>query len=181
MQIQPKNFLKVEDIADTPRSGWSAVCSALVADVLRGSGHLSQGVRLRVHGESMLPALWPGDSVEIASCSIKDLRPGEIVLAERGDRLFLHRLIAPCTPNGFRLRGDSMPNSDPQYPPEALLGRLVRSVDERRRLSSAILSRALGMLFCHCGAARRLALKFHGWRAASTGAFRNEFRNSESI
>jgi signal peptidase I len=181
MQIQPKNFLTVEDTANTPRSSWSAVRSALVADVLRGSGHLRQDVRLRVHGESMLPALWPGDVVEIASCSLKDLRPGEIVLAEREDRLFLHRLIAPCTPNGFRLRGDSMPASDPQYPPEALLGRLVRSVDERRGLSSAILSRALGMLFCHCGAARRLALKLHGWRTASAGAFRNEFRNSESI
>ena len=180
MQIQPKNFLTVEDTANTPRSSWSAVRSALVADVLRGSRPLRQDVRLRVHGESMLPALWPGDVVGIASCSLKDLRPGEIVLAVREDRLFLHRLIAPCTPNGFRLRGDSVPGCDPQYPPEALLGRLVRSVDERR-VSSAILSRALGMLFCHFGGARRLALKLHGWRAATAGAFRNEFRNSESI
>jgi signal peptidase I len=181
MQIQPKNFLKVEDIADTPRSNWSAVRTALVADVLRGSRRLRQDVRLRVQGESMLPALWPGDLVEIASCSLEDLRPGEIVLALREGRLFLHRLIEPCTPNGFRLRGDSTPASDPQYPPEALLGRLVRTVEQRRGLSSATLSRALGMLLCQCAAARRLALKLHGWRAASTGAFRNEFRNSESV
>jgi hypothetical protein len=183
MQIQPKNFLTAEDTANTPRSSWSPVRSALVADVLRGSGHLRlrQDVRLRVHGESMLPTLWPGDVVEIESCTVQDVRPGEIVLALREDRLILHRLVAPCTQNGFLLRGDSMPGSDPQYPPEALLGRLVRSVDERRRLSLAIPSRALGMLFCHCGAARRLALKLHGWRTASAGAFRNEFRNSESI
>jgi signal peptidase len=181
MQIQPKNFLTVEDIADTPRSNWSAVRSALVADVLRGSRHFRQDVRLRVQGESMLPALWPGDLVEIASCSLEDLRPGEIVLALREDRLFLHRLIAPCTPNGFQLRGDSMPGCDPQYPPEALLGRLMRTIEQRRGLSSAILSRSLGVLLCHCTAARRLALKLHGWRKASAGAFRNEFRNSESI
>jgi hypothetical protein len=181
MQIQPKNFLKVEDIANTPRSNGSAVRSALLAEVLRGSGHLRQAVRLRVHGESMLPALWPGEVVEIASCSLEDLRPGEIVLALREDRLFLHRLIAPCTPDGFRLRGDSMPGRDPQYPPEALLGRLVPSVRQRQGRSSALLSRALGMLFCHSALARRLALKLHGWRAVSAGAVRNQFRNSETI
>jgi hypothetical protein len=186
MQIQPKNFLTAEDTANTPRSSWSAMRSALVADVLRGSGHLRQGVRLRVHGESMLPTLWPGDLVEIESCTVQDVRPGEIVLALRRDGLVLHRLIAPCTMNGFLLRGDSMPGSDPQYPPAALLGRLVRRTpvrrtDQRRVLALATLSRALGMLFCHCGAARRLALKLHGWRMGSAAAFRNEFRNSESI
>ena len=140
-----------------------------------------QTVSLRVHGESMLPALWPGDVVEIASCLIEDVHPGEIVLARREDRLFLHRLIAPCTPNGFRLRGDSMPGCDAQYPPEALLGKLVRRVDEGRGFSSAALSRALGILFCHCGAVRRLALTLHSRRKASADEFRNEFRNLESV
>ncbi len=192
MFIFTKNFL-TEDTASTPRSSWHAEGSALVAAALRRGGsspqstsqctpqRTPQAVRLRVHGESMLPGLWPGDVVEIASCSMEDVRPGEIVLAVREGRFFLHRLITPCTPNGFRLRGDSMPGCDPQYPPEALLGRLVRGSDERRSLSSASLSRALGMLLCHCGAARRLALKLHGWRMGSASAFRNEFRNSESI
>ena len=82
----------------------------------------------------MLPALWPGDVVEIASCSLEDLRLGEIVLAQREGRLFLHRLVGrftdPGTLNGFLLRGDSMPGLDPQFPIEALLGRLVQKVDE---------------------------------------------------
>jgi len=153
------------DAHSAARPMWSAERSALVADVLRQAGHL----RLRVHGESMLPSLWPGDIVEIASCSMEDVRPAEIVLAAREGRLFLHRVIAPCTPNGFRLRGDSMPACDPQYPAEALLGRLVRRSDGRRRLSSTTplrttLSRALGALLCHCGVARRLALKFQSRR-----------------
>ncbi|MFZ0799346.1 MAG: S24/S26 family peptidase [Terriglobales bacterium] len=185
MSVLTKNFLTKEDTASTPRSSWSAEGSALLAEALgRGTGspqRARQAVRLRVHGESMLPALWPGDVVEIASCSIEDVRPGEIVLARREGRLFLHRLIAPCTPNGFRLRGDSMPGCDPQYPPEALLGKLVRRVDARRGVSSAALSRALGMLFCHSGAARRLALTLRSQRKASAGEFRNEFRNSESV
>jgi hypothetical protein len=148
-----------KDAPSAARSIWSTERSALAEDALRQAGHL----RLRVHGESMLPTLWPGDVVEIATCSMEDVRSTEIVLAAREGRFFLHRFIAPCTPNGFRLRGDSMPACDPQYPPEALLGRLVRR-PERRGISSATLSRALGVLLCHCGVARRLALKLQSRR-----------------
>jgi hypothetical protein len=140
-----------------------------------------------------LPDLWPGDVVEIASCSLEDVRSGDILLALRDGRLFLHRFVALCTPNGFLLRGDSMPAPDPQFPPEALLGRLVRRVDQGRAVSEPALrlgfdatwlgatwlgakwSRAVGTLLCHCGVARRLALKLHSRRKASA----HEFRNSQ--
>ena len=91
-------------------------------------------LRLRVHGESMLPTLWPGDLVEIANCSPEELRTGEIVLAMREGRFFLHRLVAPCTSNGFLLRGDSMPGPDPLFPPEALVGRISGQRALRLRL-----------------------------------------------
>jgi len=175
----------MEDSRDERRSTCSAERSALAAEVLRRSGHL----HLQVHGESMLPALWPGDVVQISSCSLEDLRPGEIVLAQREGRLFLHRLVgrftAPGTLNGFLLRGDSMPGPDPQFPIEALLGRLVQKVDERGDHGRAVhaaaprrgfrangfgvnvnLSRALGILLCYSGLARRLALKLHSRRKA---------------
>jgi hypothetical protein len=180
MSVLEKNFLTLENTASAPRSSWSAERSALVVDTLRRSGrsNVRQSVRLRVHGESMLPALWPGDVVEIASCSLEDLRPGDIVLARREGRLFLHRLLGrlngPCTPNGFLLRGDSMPGPDPQFPTEALLGRLVRKVDESTdeewfsvKGFGVKWSRALGILLCHCGVARRLALKLHSRRKAA--------------
>jgi len=184
-----KHSLMPENVASAQRSSWSAEGSALVADALRRSGHL----RLQVHGESMLPALWPGDVVEIASCSLADVRPGEIVLARREGRLFLHRFAARCTPDGFLLRGDSMPNPDPLFPSEALLGRLARRADEGRAVSAPALrlgsgatwpgaewlgakwSRAVGLLLCHCSVARRLALKLHSrWKTS-----RRESRNSE--
>jgi Peptidase S24-like len=176
MSVLEKNFLTMEDATSAVGSSWSAVRSALVADALRGCGHL----RLRVHGESMLPSLWPGDVVEIASCLPEDVRPGEIVLARREGRFFLHRLVAPWAPSGFVLRGDSVPGSDP-FPPEALLGRLVSRADERRGISAAALhpgfgakwSRALGILLCYCSLARRLALKLHSRRKASAHKFQN--------
>jgi hypothetical protein len=122
----------------------------------------------------MLPALWPGDVVEIASCPLEDVQPGEIVLALRDGHLCLHRFVARCTPDTFLLRGDSMPGSDPLFPSEALLGRLVRGSDGGQRISTAALrpglgakcSRAVGMLLCHCDVARRLALKIHSLRKA---------------
>ena len=176
-----KHSLMLENAAGAPRSNWSAVRSALVADVLRRSDRLR--VRLRVHGESMLPTLWPGDVVEIESCSVEDVQPGDIVLALRDDRLVLHRLVAPCTPNGFLLRGDSVPGPDPQFSPEALLGRLVRHADEGRTVSArpgfAVTwfgvkwSRAVGVLFCYCSVARRLALKLRSRRKASQRGFQN--------
>jgi Peptidase S24-like len=101
--------------------------SALVADILRRGRFVR--LQMRVYGESMLPALWPGDVVEIEGCSPEDVRPGEIVLARRDGRLFLHRLVAHWKPRGFQLHGDSVPGADPPYPPEALLGRFVRRID----------------------------------------------------
>jgi Peptidase S24-like len=166
-----KNFLMLENTTSTARSTGNAERSALVAEALRLSGRL----RLQVHGESMLPALWPGDVVEIASCSIEDLRPGEIVLARRDGRLFLHRLVSTCKPDGFLLRGDSMPGSDPQFPAEALLGRLASKADERRGVSGFGVqwSRALGTVLCHWDLARRLALTLHSRQKASPRNFRN--------
>jgi len=163
----------LESTASAAHLHWNAEGAALVAEALRNNVGSRQTVRLRVHGESMLPTLWPGDVVEIESCSCEDVQPGEIVLAQREDRLFLHRLVSRCTPNGFVMCGDSMPAPDPQYTSEALLGRLVRR-EEAGRFSEAILRRgmasnwlglkslrAVGILLCYSGMARTFALKFY--------------------
>ena len=166
-----------------------AARSAFVADVLRASGRL----RLQVRGESMLPILWPRDVVEIADCSIEQARRGDVVLALREGRLFLHRFISRCQPSGFLLQGDSMPAPDPQYPDEALIGRLAgppvrcadlrcaeqRSAEQRYpallgardqfAASGSVMplgpwSWSIGRLLCYCAPARRLALKIHAVR-----------------
>jgi hypothetical protein len=153
----------LEDTTNAARLFWITESSVLAADGLRQGGYL----RLRVYGESMLPALWPGDEVEIESCSLENLRPGEIVLAMRDNRFFLHRLVATSTSNGFLLCGDSMPAPDPAFPTEALLGHLVAKASRGLRIFAlrpgfgAKWSRALGWLLCHFSLARRLVLKFH--------------------
>ncbi|MGO8986980.1 MAG: S24/S26 family peptidase [Terriglobales bacterium] len=165
------------DTAPPQNSRWSAVRAALVADVLRGAVHPPSGKSLRVrgqiHGESMLPALWPGDVVEIESCPVDEIRPGEIVLALRDDRLVLHRLVGTCAPGGFLLRGDCVRSADPEYPTEALLGRLVPNARRRRAFTASLWFRAVGALLCHWSLARRLALKLHNRRSSSACEFRS--------
>jgi hypothetical protein len=156
---------------------------ALAVDVLRCSGRL----RLQVHGESMLPTLWPRDVVKVVRCSIADVRPGEIVLAVREGRFFLHRFLGRCPLGGFLLKGDSMPAADPRFSDDALIGRVLsragsdgghrrvervpvqtwpprRHADIGQILSLGLVNWVLGRLICYCGLARRLALKIHALR-----------------
>lgn len=146
------------------QESWNAERSALAADALRRGGCL----RLQVRGESMLPSVWPGDTVEIGDCQLEDVHPGEIVLALRGDRLFLHRFLAHRGQDGFLLRGDSMAAPDPVFPSTSFQGRLIQIVRARRTIPLPVplrlWPRALGVLFCYCGIARRLALKVRRWR-----------------
>jgi hypothetical protein len=162
MQLLEEGLLTMEDaLVDQPAR--DAERCALATESLLASGRL----RMQVHGASMLPTLWPGDLVEIRSCSVDEVLPGEIVLARRAGRFFLHRFVSRF-PNGFALRGDSMPGPDPQFPNEALLGRLVgcreRGSSESKNhpvLPLRSWSWAIGQLFCFFAPARRLALKLH--------------------
>jgi Peptidase S24-like len=157
MQFCAQDLLASEIALNSP-SLPSAERSVVAADALRSSGRL----RLQVHGESMLPTIWPGAIVEIASCSIEDVHPGEIVLALRDGRFFLHRFFRR-EPSGFLLRGDSMPVTDPSFPDDALLGRLVSrgQVSKYSSFLLCILCPAIGRLLCYCGPVRRVALHLH--------------------
>ncbi len=71
-----------------------------------------------------------------------------------------------------------MPGADPPYPPEALLGKLVQQANVLglgfgAQWFGVKWSRAVGMLLCHCGLARRLALKLYGCQETSVREFRN--------
>lgn len=114
----------------------------------------------------MLPTLWPGDVVEIETCSIDEARRDDIVLAQRDGRLFLHRFIARRQ-GAFLLRGDSVPAPDPQFHNEAFLGRLISRAGPEPLFPPSLWSRAAGKMLCHCGPVRSLALKLHARRMQS--------------
>jgi hypothetical protein len=152
------------------------VRATLAAEALRQSGSL----RLKVWGESMLPALWPGDVVEVRRCSQQDVIAGDIVLAIRDDRFYMHRLTA-LSRSGFTTRGDAMPKPDPEFPAGSLVGKVV-TIERAGQLPetisrSSLGRRFLGFVLCHCGPARRLAMRLHRRHTTST----EEFRPSASV
>jgi hypothetical protein len=62
---------------------------ALCSELLRAG----QPLRIRIRGSSMVPALWPGESVTIHSMDIKGTRVGQIVVFSRDGQLVAHRVL----------------------------------------------------------------------------------------
>jgi hypothetical protein len=192
MSVLAKNLLTLDQSTSPAHSIRSAERSTLVADVLRNQAASGQIMRMRmkVRGESMLPVLWPGQVVEIENCSMsKDgdgngngdtFQPGDIVLALRNGRLFLHRLLVRKA-DGFQLRGDSMPGPDPIFPHDALIGRLVADSGTTRTSRKFVRtsSRIFGLILCYCGPARRLALALHRRRTNSATFFSHSESSAE--
>ena len=97
---------------------------ASVTGALRDAG----AVYLRALGSSMLPWLLSGDLLFIQRVEVPRVRPGEIVLFARQERLFVHRVIRKRRRDGQLLlmsKGDALPRADGPVSSAELLGRVV--------------------------------------------------------
>ncbi len=98
--------------------------SHLATESLRVTGAL----RLKVTGCSMLPTIWPGDTVVISRADYMEIVPGEIALFRRGDNFFVHRVLEKNNESRQILsRGDAMLEADPPFSSCELLGK-IRSI-----------------------------------------------------
>ena len=105
----------------------------LAADSLRSSGAL----RLQVTGWSMLPAVWPGDTLMAERANFNTVSEGEIVLFVRDRRLFAHRVVASSHRDGslqLVTKGDAMPSVDAPISEAELLGKVSRIVRNGRSI-----------------------------------------------
>ena len=103
----------------------SAVKCDLATDFLRSFGSL----RFRATGWSMLPAIWPGDTLVVERVSRDQIQVGEVVLVGRDGRLCAHRVVSrgENSRNPHRhwiTQGDAMPKPDPPVKEGELLGRV---------------------------------------------------------
>ena len=134
----------------------------LIVDGLLRSGSL----RLRLRGLSMLPSLWPGDEVEFAACDAAELQRGEVVLAVRDERIFVHRVVKVGESAYVITRGDAMPGPDAAFPPQAVVGKAIRVLRGGRSFPVSqqvtLLRRMFGLLLCYSSLARRVGLRVHG-------------------
>jgi hypothetical protein len=101
----------------------SAVKCGLAGDFLRSFGSL----RFRATGWSMLPAIWPGDTLVIERVSGGQVQVGEVVLVGREGRLCAHRAVSRAESFGspqWTTQGDAMPAPDRPVIEAELLGRV---------------------------------------------------------
>ncbi|MFZ0737250.1 MAG: S24/S26 family peptidase [Candidatus Acidiferrales bacterium] len=95
----------------------------LAGEVLRSCGTL----RLRVNGASMMPSVWPGDTLRIQREDFEAIATGDVVLFQREGRLVAHRVIA--TAGEFEncewtTQGDGMPTADAPVTASEMLGKV---------------------------------------------------------
>jgi signal peptidase I len=145
-----------------------AVKCELAGEVLRSSGVL----RLQVTGWSMLPAVWPGDTLVLECVTSDDVSVGDIVLFGRDRRLFAHRVVKKETRNsGTLTRGDAMPAPDPVVCKDELLGRVSfilrngRCIAPSRSLRFS--ERAIATLVRSSELAARVVVGVHGMHQTS--------------
>jgi len=104
----------------------------LFLQVLRSSG----AARLAVTGTSMLPAIWPGDVLEVCRQGVDEVQRGDVVLFRRDGRLVAHRVVETFDGEGGSLlvtRGDRQRATDPPISNEELLGRVTKVLRGNRR------------------------------------------------
>jgi len=139
----------------------------LAVESLRSSGAL----RLQVTGWSMLPAVWPGDTLMVERATLSAVSQGEIVLFVRGRRLFAHRVMAKSHRDGglqVVTKGDAMPTADAPISDAELLGKVSRIVRDGRSIepsrSLRISERVVAGLVRSSEAAARVIVGIRGMR-----------------
>jgi hypothetical protein len=130
----------------------------LFEEVLRRFG----SARLRAQGTSMLPAICPGDEVEIQSCESGECAFGDVVAFSRDGRLFVHRVIGRDSGGNLLTQGDALLAPDAPVCAEEYLGK----VTDVQRNGQAVLmktswrQRAAAALFRRSGTCASVFQKF---------------------
>lgn len=139
---------------------------SLAMEMLRTTGLL----RLQATGSSMLPALWPGDTLTIEACDRDYIKPGDIVFFARDGRYFIHRVLRKSPGWGGQVlitRGDSLPQNDPPIRNDELLGRVSGIQRGDEHFAPVLLSpwmAILGRILAYSDFCRRIALRWHELR-----------------
>ena len=102
----------------------SALKCELAAEVLRSFGTL----RFAATGWSMLPSVWPGETLVVERADPDRVHIGDLLLVAREGRLCAHRVVGTAGDPGNRqwiTQGDAQPIPDPPVGESQLLGRVT--------------------------------------------------------
>jgi signal peptidase I len=149
---------------DALREESHALRCELAGEVLGSSGR----VRLQVMGWSMLPTIFPGDTVLIERATSERVSKGDIVLFRRARGLVVHRVSGTSDSAGdlqIITQGDGMARPDPPISSSQLLGKVSfivrdgRCVEPTKRLGLA--GRAVASLARCSSSAARVIVRVH--------------------
>jgi signal peptidase I len=100
-----------------------AVKCDLASEVLRSFGSL----RFAATGWSMLPSIWPGDTLVVDRVEPHQISLGDVVLVGRGGRLCAHRVVGKAKSGEpqWITRGDAMSAPDRAVAESEILGRVT--------------------------------------------------------
>lgn len=127
----------------------AAVKCDLAGEVLRSFG----SVRFPAIGWSMLPAVWPGDTLMVERVGPDEVRIGDVVVVGRQGRLCAHRVIATAGDPGdpqWITQGDALPAPDLPVAGHELFGRVTYLIREGKCIA----------LPAELGVVERLTAKF---------------------
>jgi len=136
----------------------------LAAEVLRCFGKL----RLQVGGWSMLPSIWPRDTLIIERASTSSVSAGDVVLFGRDQRLFVHRVIRKAVKSeALVTQGDAMDSPDSPVSENEFLGKVTFIVRNgsllRPRTKLRIRDRAIATLVRRSKTGARAVVVAHGF------------------
>ncbi len=132
----------------------------LAGEVLRSSRNL----HLVVTGWSMIPTIWPGDTLVIEGATGDSVCEGDIVLFSSGRRFVAHRVVAISRSegSGVRTRGDAVRYPDSPLTASDILGKVSfigrngKWIDPGRQLRFS--GRAIAGVFRRSSIAARLVV-----------------------
>ena len=128
----------------------------------------------------MLPVLWPGDLVTVRRCSFADLKPGQVILHGREERLTLHRIVRIVDDQAIT-RGDSLRDYDPPVSSTEILGRAESITRNGRAISPEpkLWQRMIAPVLRRSHFLRRLTL--YAQRRFGGGALAHSARPSSTV
>ncbi len=110
-------------------------------------------LRLNVVSESMQPLLRRGDRVVVQPIAPHALRPGLVVVVQRGDEWITHRLVA-IDAQGWHTQGDNARYADEAVTAEDIVGRVIAI--ERGRQTIDLQAPRWGAIDRHVNQVQRL-------------------------
>lgn len=126
----------------------------------------------------MVPAIWPGDTIEIHAPGGTPMAAGQIAVFSRDGRLFAHRIVAIEEHAGVAqiiTRGDALAACDVPVPCAEVLGYVGAVIRDGRRIpivcrAPSRSARLLSLAICNSGPLRRLILGLHARRRGRIGS-----------